>query len=87
MTLATAAVQAQIAQAQSLGYANLTNGTTTSSVSGLPSGQMTVTIGPLDGSAANTLITQVDVVVTWTSNANEAKSNSGQVKATTLVSK
>jgi type II secretory pathway pseudopilin PulG len=64
-TIASQAAGNQIAQVQGLGYSGLTNGTTTTSVPGLPSGQMTVVIGPLDGSTANIGIKQIDVTVTW----------------------
>ncbi len=65
---ATAAKAASdiIADLQAAGYANLTSGTTTYSVSGLPAGKMTVTIGALDGNSANSSIAQVDITVTWT---------------------
>lgn len=64
-TLASQAAADQIAQDQGLGFSGLNNGTSTTAVPGLSNGQMTVVIGPLDGNAANTGITQINITVTW----------------------
>ena len=51
---------------QGMGYSNLpANGTTTGSITGLPNGQQTITIGPLDGNAANANITEIDITISW----------------------
>ena len=74
-----------LAADEAAGYAALTSGTTTSSVTGLPSGTLTVTVGPLNGNPANTNIKEIDAVVTWTG-GNGPASLGGQVSLSTCVS-
>lgn len=83
--IATQAASDQIVNQQTTNFGSLVEGTTTSAVAGLPSGQMVVTIGPLDGDSGNTDIEQIDVVVTWTG-ATGSKELGGQVKMSTLIS-
>ena len=65
--VASAYAANQLANYQGMNYAALpANGTTTGTVSGLPNGQRSVTVGPLDGSAVNISISkQVDITVSW----------------------
>ena len=85
-TLAARAAGDKIATCQAAGYAGLTDGTTTSSVAGLPQGQMTTIIGPLDGNAANTNIKQVDVTVTWGASNSRAPQTAGRTQHSILIS-
>lgn len=78
----------QLASAQTAGYRALISGTTTYTaatlpgLAALPSGQMTVKVGPVDGNAANQNAAQVDVTVTW----GGAGSIPGSVQMSTWVS-
>lgn len=85
-TLASQAAGSQIAQDQGLGYSGLTNGTTTTAVSGLAGGQMTVIIGPLDGNSANVGIKQIDITVTWSPRKTGQASATTSLRETTLIS-
>lgn len=85
-TLASQAAADQIAQAQGLGYSGLTNGTAASAISGLSGGQMTVTVGPLDGNTANAGVKQVDVTVSWTPRKVNSSTQTTSIRQTTLIS-
>ncbi len=87
-TIAAQVAGDKIAECQKAGYANLTDGTTTYTVSGLGmrQGQMTVVIGPMDGDSANTRIKQVDVTVTWAAASSRTPQTAGRVKQSTLIS-
>lgn len=85
-TLAAQAAGDQIAGAQGNGFNTLVNGTTTYTVAGLPQGQMTVVVGPLDGDANNKAITQVDVTVTWGAGSTRTPETAGSVKQTIVIS-
>jgi len=76
----------KIADLQGTGYGSLVNGTTTSAVARLSGGQMTVVIGPLDGNAGNTNITQLDVTVTWSAVSTQNPSGAGSLHYSTLIS-
>lgn len=83
--LASKAAADQISVCEAAGYSSLTNSTTTSSISSLPNGSMSVTIGPLDGNSSNTHIKQIDIVVTWSVSSGPSNLG-GQVKMSTLIS-
>lgn len=83
-SVASAYAASQLANYQGLTYATLpANGTTTGSVSGLPNGQRSITVGPLDASAANLNIKQVDITVSW---GYGLSAEAGSVKQSLLVS-
>ena len=82
--LASAAAANQLANYQGLGYSGLPeNGTTNYYLTALPNGQETLTIGPLDGNAANTNITQIDITITW---GYGSGAGTGSVKQSLLLS-
>lgn len=84
--IATQAALDQMTTFQQNVYSNLTTDSqTTTAVSGLSGGQMTVKIGALDGNSTNTNIRQVDITVSWTSSAATSQAG-GQVAITGLVS-
>lgn len=84
--IATQVAMDKMTSLQQNAYSNLTTDSqTTTAVSGLPGGQMTVKIGALDGNAANTNIRQIDITVTWSS-AQATPEAGGQVALTGLVS-
>lgn len=85
-TLASQAAGDKVAQCQGLGYASLTNGTTTGSVSGLTGGQISTVIGSLDGDATNVGMKQVDVTVSWTSRKSGSLALASSFKETALIS-
>ncbi len=85
-TLAAQAAGDRLADLRGGGYAGLADGTTSYTVSGLPQGQMTVTIGPLEGNPNNQNIKQVDVTVSWSAGSNAAPQSAGSVHYTSLVS-
>jgi hypothetical protein len=70
---------------EAAGYSALTDGTTVSSVPNIPSGSLTVTIGPLNANPANTNIKEIDADVTWTGGSGAAKLG-GQVTLSTCIS-
>ncbi len=85
-TLAAQAAGDKIADLQGTGYAGLVDGTTTYAVAGLPQGQMTVVIGPLDGDPANTNIKQIDVTVVWNAASSRTPQTAGSVRLSGLIS-
>ncbi len=85
-TLASQAATDQIAQERGLDYRGLTSGTTTSSVSGLTGGMLTMTVGPLDGNSANAGIKQIDVTVTWSPRKVGSSAPTTSIKQTALIS-
>ena len=65
-SLASATAANQLANYQGMGYSSLpAYGTTNSFLTVLPKGQETITVGPLDGNAANVNITQIDITISW----------------------
>ncbi len=87
-TIAAQVAGDKITECRDAGYWNLTDGTTTYTVSGqgMRKGQMTVVIGPLDGDPLNTRIKQVDVTVTWAPASSRTPQTAGRVKQSTLIS-
>ncbi len=85
-TLASQAAADQIAQSQGQGYSGLTSGTTTATVPGLSNSQMVVTVGPLDGNAANGSIKQVDIAVSWSPRKAGVSALTTSIKQTILIS-
>ena len=82
--LASATVANQLANYQGQGYAALpANGTTSGFLTVLPGGQETITVGPLDGNAANLNIKQIDITVSW---GYGLPAQAGSVKQSLLVS-
>ena len=85
-TIAAQVAGDKLADVQGMGFSGLTDGTTNYTVSGLPQGQMTVVVGPLDGNLLNTNIKQVDVTVTWSAGGKAEPQTAGNVHDTILVS-
>jgi len=59
------------------------NGTTSGSVLGLPNGYQTITVGPLDGNAANINSKQIDITISW---GYGLPAQAGSVKQSLLIS-
>jgi prepilin-type N-terminal cleavage/methylation domain-containing protein len=83
IAIATRAASDQIALAQLANTSLLTLGTTTYTVSGLPSGSMTVVLSS-NLSSNNGSLVEVDVTVTWSGTTN-APSLGGNVTMSTYV--
>ena len=83
--VASEAAAAKIADVQGGGYYALTPGVTNYTVSKLPAGKMTVTVGNLDGSSSNTYIWQIDVVVSWSAGNGQTAQAGGSIKQSALV--
>jgi hypothetical protein len=66
-------------------YSDLSLGTTTYTVSNLRQGVMTVVIGYLDGSSANTNILQATVTVTWGAYSSATPQSAGNLTRSTLI--
>ena len=86
-TIAAQAAAGKIAECQGQAYDNLTAGTTTYTVANIPSGVMTVAIGPLDGSNGNKRMWQIDVTVTWSARGSQSPQTAGRLHYCTLISK
>jgi prepilin-type N-terminal cleavage/methylation domain-containing protein len=85
-TIASQAAGNQVAQDRGLGYSGLTAGTTTTAVPGLSQGQMTTTIGPMDGNSANRSIMQVDITITWSPRKTGSLSQTTSLTRSALIS-
>lgn len=84
--IALQAAQTQIDDAEANGYSNLSEGTTTSTVTGLPgSNQMTVTVEAPTFATSDDNIYEVDVKVAWSGGSGPSETG-GNVEMTTLVS-
>ena len=84
-TRASAAADDMINSLQAQGYSALARGTTTYAVANLRKGVMTVVIGYLDGSNANTNILQADVTVTWNAYSSATPQSAGRLSRSTLI--
>ena len=83
-SLASATAANQLANYQGQGYAALpAPGTMSGFLTVLPNGQETITVGPLDGNAANTNIKEVDITISW---GYGLSAQAGSVKQSLLVS-